>query len=82
MRFVRFTVKRVYIYIYIIGKYVTHCRELPKFKYGHDLVTNVLFIFMRVGISVKKMESINFLTNLQERYQHFGERYFGAWMAR
>ncbi|KAK2439212.1 hypothetical protein QL285_023907 [Trifolium repens] len=36
-------------------EHAVHCRELPGFKYRHDLVRDVLFdIFRRAGISVKK----------------------------
>ncbi|MCI58017.1 auxilin-like protein, partial [Trifolium medium] len=38
-----------------IGEHGVHCRELPDFKYRHDLVRDVFFdIFRRTGISVKK----------------------------
>jgi hypothetical protein len=37
------------------GEHAIYCRELPDFKYRHDLVRDVLFdIFRRAGISVKK----------------------------
>ncbi|KAK2414882.1 hypothetical protein QL285_037419 [Trifolium repens] len=49
------------------GEHATHCRELPGFRYRHDLVRNVLFdIFRRAGISVKKEALVNFLTDPQE----------------
>ena len=35
------------------GEHAVHCRELPGFKYQHNLVRDVLFdIFRRAGISV------------------------------
>ncbi|GAU17410.1 hypothetical protein TSUD_232870 [Trifolium subterraneum] len=50
------------------GEHAVHCRELPGFKYRHDLVRDVLFdIFRRAGISVKKEAPVNFLTDPQER---------------
>jgi hypothetical protein len=49
------------------GEHAAHCRELPGFKYRHDLVRDVLFdIFRRAGISVKKEAPVNFLTDPQE----------------
>ncbi|KAK2438168.1 hypothetical protein QL285_022979 [Trifolium repens] len=48
------------------GEHAVHCRELPAFKYIHDLVRDVLFdVFKRVGVSVivKKEASVNFLTD-------------------
>ncbi|KAL9997028.1 putative exostosin [Helianthus debilis subsp. tardiflorus] len=46
------------------GEHVVHCRELPGFKYQHDLVRDVLFdIFRCVGISAKKEAPVNFLTD-------------------
>ncbi|GAU36630.1 hypothetical protein TSUD_387820 [Trifolium subterraneum] len=51
----------------IFGEHAVHCRELPSFKYRHDLVRDVLFdIFKRAGISVKKEAPVNFLTDPQE----------------
>ena len=48
-------------------EYAVHCRELPWFKYPHDLVRDVLFnIFKRAGIYAKKEAPVNFLTNLLE----------------
>ncbi|KAK2438038.1 hypothetical protein QL285_022859 [Trifolium repens] len=51
------------------GKHVVHCRELPGFKYRHDLVRDVLFdIFKCARVSVKKEAHVNFLTDpLEER---------------
>ncbi|PNX59641.1 auxilin-like protein, partial [Trifolium pratense] len=47
--------------------HAVHCRELPGFKYRHDLVRDVLFdIFRRAGISMKKEAPVNFLTDPQE----------------
>ncbi|KAK2361377.1 hypothetical protein QL285_086534 [Trifolium repens] len=49
------------------GEQATYCRELPGFKYRHDLVRDVLFdIFRRAGISVKKEAPVNFLIDPQE----------------
>ena len=49
------------------GEHAVHCRELPGFKYRHDLVRDVLFdIFRRAGISVKKEAPVNFLTDPME----------------
>ncbi|KAJ0468913.1 hypothetical protein HanIR_Chr14g0702081 [Helianthus annuus] len=46
------------------GEHAVHCRELPGFKYRHDLVRDVLFdIFRRAGISTKKETPVNFLTD-------------------
>ncbi|KAJ0624632.1 hypothetical protein HanIR_Chr01g0045151 [Helianthus annuus] len=40
-----------------------HCRELPGFKYRHDLVMDVIFdIFRHAGISARKETPVNFLT--------------------
>ncbi|GJZ38963.1 hypothetical protein Tco_0585526 [Tanacetum coccineum] len=39
------------------------CKELPGFKYRHDIVRDILFDICRcVGISVKKEALVNFLT--------------------
>ncbi|KAF5817390.1 hypothetical protein HanXRQr2_Chr02g0052461 [Helianthus annuus] len=49
------------------GEHVVHCRELPRFKYRHDLVSDVHFdIFRRTGISAKKETPVNFLIELLE----------------
>ena len=46
------------------GEHAVHCKELPGFKYRHDMVRDVLFdIFRRAGISVKKEAPVNFLTD-------------------
>ncbi|KAJ0771049.1 putative exostosin [Helianthus annuus] len=46
------------------GEHAIHCRELPGFKYRHDLVRDVLFdIFRCAGISAKKEAPVNFLTD-------------------
>ncbi|KAF5765692.1 hypothetical protein HanXRQr2_Chr15g0706721 [Helianthus annuus] len=46
------------------GEHAVHCRELPGFKYRHDLVRDVLFdIFRCAGISAKKEVPVNFLTD-------------------
>ena len=49
------------------GEHAVHCKELPGFKYRHDLVRDVLFdIFRRAGVSVKKEAPVNFLTDPSE----------------
>ncbi|GJY27321.1 hypothetical protein Tco_0402047 [Tanacetum coccineum] len=46
------------------GEHAVHCKELPGFKYRHDMVRDVLFdICRRAGISVKKEAPVNFLTD-------------------
>ncbi|KAI3822031.1 hypothetical protein L1987_09612 [Smallanthus sonchifolius] len=46
------------------GEHAVHCRELPGFKYRHDLVRDVLFdVLKRAGISAKKEAPVNFLTD-------------------
>ncbi|GKA54963.1 putative reverse transcriptase domain-containing protein, partial [Tanacetum coccineum] len=46
------------------GEHAVHCKELPRFKYRHDMVRGVLFdICRRVGISAKKEALVNFLTD-------------------
>ncbi|GKB58605.1 hypothetical protein Tco_0914791 [Tanacetum coccineum] len=46
------------------GEHAIHCKELPRFKYRHDMVRFVLFdICRRVGISTKKEAPVNFLTD-------------------
>ncbi|PNY05244.1 auxilin-like protein [Trifolium pratense] len=48
-------------------EYRTILRELPDFKYRHDLVRDMFFdIFRHAGISVKKEAPVNFLTDSQE----------------
>ncbi|KAK2378329.1 hypothetical protein QL285_078892 [Trifolium repens] len=48
------------------GEHAVHCRELPGFKYRHDLVRDVFFdIFRRAGIYVKKEAPMNVLTDPQ-----------------
>ncbi|MFS7966563.1 putative exostosin [Helianthus anomalus] len=45
-------------------EHAVHCKELPGFKYRHDLVRDVLFdIFRCAGISAKKEAPVNFLTD-------------------
>jgi hypothetical protein len=54
-------------YLDTFGEHAVHCRELPGFKYRHNLVRDVIFnIFRRPGISVKKEAPVNFLTDPQE----------------
>ncbi|KAI3721949.1 hypothetical protein L2E82_32969 [Cichorium intybus] len=46
------------------GDHAVHCRELPGFKYRHDMVRDVLFdVCRRAGISVRKEAPVNFLTD-------------------
>jgi len=49
------------------GEHAVHCRELPGFKYRHDMVRDVLVdVFRRSGVSVKKEAPVNFLTGPSE----------------
>ncbi|GKB81617.1 hypothetical protein Tco_0948512 [Tanacetum coccineum] len=46
------------------GEHAVHCKELPGFKYRHNMVRDVLFdICRRAGISTKKEAPMNFLTD-------------------
>ncbi|KAK9052651.1 hypothetical protein SSX86_029281 [Deinandra increscens subsp. villosa] len=46
------------------GEHAVHCKELPGFKYRHDLVRDVLWdVLKRAGISAKKEAPVNFLTD-------------------
>ncbi|GJR85325.1 hypothetical protein Tco_0209336 [Tanacetum coccineum] len=46
------------------GEHAVHYKELPGFKYRHDMVRDVLFDICRcVGISAKKELPVNFLTD-------------------
>ncbi|GJV74904.1 hypothetical protein Tco_1506488 [Tanacetum coccineum] len=46
------------------GEHAVHCKELPGFKYKHDMVRDILFDICRcVGISSKKEAPVNFLTD-------------------
>ncbi|KAJ0755711.1 putative exostosin [Helianthus annuus] len=46
------------------GEHAIHCKELPGFKYRHDLVRDVLYdILKRPGISIKKEVPVDFLTD-------------------
>ncbi|GKC10586.1 hypothetical protein Tco_1007368 [Tanacetum coccineum] len=46
------------------GEHAGHCKELPGFKYRHDMVRDVLFdACRRVGISAKKEAHLNFFTD-------------------
>lgn len=46
------------------GDHAVHCKELPGFKYRHDLVRDVLHdVLKRAGISSKKEAPVNFLTD-------------------
>ncbi|GJT42120.1 hypothetical protein Tco_0941985 [Tanacetum coccineum] len=45
-------------------EYAIHCKELPGFKYRHDMVRDVLFdICRRAGIAEKKEPPVNILTD-------------------
>ncbi|KAL8258054.1 hypothetical protein R6Q59_030095 [Mikania micrantha] len=45
------------------GEHAVHCKELPGFKYRHDLVRDVLCdVLKRANISAKKEAPVNFLT--------------------
>ncbi|GJV90270.1 hypothetical protein Tco_1538083 [Tanacetum coccineum] len=46
------------------GEHAVHCKELPGFKYRHDMVRDVLFdICRRTRFSAKKESPMNFLTD-------------------
>ncbi|GJV30569.1 putative reverse transcriptase domain-containing protein [Tanacetum coccineum] len=46
------------------GEHAVHCKELPGFKYRHDLVRDVLYdVLKRAGISSKNEAPVNFLTD-------------------
>ncbi|KAL8224345.1 hypothetical protein R6Q57_019820 [Mikania cordata] len=46
------------------GEHAVHCKELPGFKYRHDLVRDVLCdVLKRANISAKKEAPVNFLTD-------------------
>ncbi|KAJ0780440.1 putative exostosin [Helianthus annuus] len=48
-------------------EHALHCKELPGFKYRHDLVWDVLWdIPRRAGISAKKEIPVNFLKDPME----------------
>nr|GEW63144.1 auxilin-like protein [Tanacetum cinerariifolium]GEW95399.1 auxilin-like protein [Tanacetum cinerariifolium] len=54
---------RLLMFGFIWGSRV-HCKELPSFKYRHDMIRDVLFDICRgAGISVKKEAPMNFLTD-------------------
>ena len=49
------------------GEHALHCKELPGFKYRHDLVRDVLWDVLRsAGVSAKKEALVNFLTDSRE----------------
>jgi len=51
----------------VFGEHVVHCKELPSFKYIHDLVRDVLCdVFRRAGASTKKEAHVTFLTDPRE----------------
>ncbi|KAL8199948.1 hypothetical protein R6Q57_013516 [Mikania cordata] len=46
------------------GEHAVHCKELPGFKYRHDLVREVLCdVLKRANIYAKKKAPVNFLTD-------------------
>ncbi|KAL8266599.1 hypothetical protein R6Q59_003943 [Mikania micrantha] len=46
------------------GEHAVHCKELPGFKYRHDLVRDVLCdVLKQAGISAKKEAPVNFLSD-------------------
>ncbi|GJS05421.1 putative ribonuclease H-like domain-containing protein [Tanacetum coccineum] len=46
------------------GEHAVHCKELPGFKYRHDLVRDVLYdVLKRARISSRKEAPVNFLTD-------------------
>nr|GFC92797.1 putative reverse transcriptase domain-containing protein [Tanacetum cinerariifolium] len=46
------------------GEHAVYCKELPRFKYRHDMVRDVLFdICRRAWLSAKKESPVNFLTD-------------------
>ncbi|GKD53107.1 hypothetical protein Tco_1286494, partial [Tanacetum coccineum] len=46
------------------GEYAVHCKELSGFKYGHNIIRDVLFDICRhVRISAKEKALVNFLTD-------------------
>ena len=48
----------------MFGEHAIHFKELPGFKYRHDLVRDVLYdVLKRAGISAKKEAPVNFLTD-------------------
>nr|GEW25713.1 auxilin-like protein [Tanacetum cinerariifolium] len=50
-----------------LGEHAVHCKELPGFKYRHDLVRDFLCdVLKRARISSKKEVLVNFLTDLLE----------------
>lgn len=50
------------------GEHALHCKELPGFKYRHDLVRDMLFdVLKRAGIAAKKEAPVYFLTDPNDR---------------
>ncbi|GJY91827.1 putative exostosin-like protein [Tanacetum coccineum] len=46
------------------GEHAVHCKELPGFKYRHDLVRDVMYdVLKRAEISSRKEAPVNFLTD-------------------
>ncbi|GJZ81200.1 hypothetical protein Tco_0646194, partial [Tanacetum coccineum] len=55
----------VYVPRRLRTEHAVHCKELPGFKYRHNMVRGVLFdVCSRAGISTKKEAPVNFLTDL------------------
>ncbi|GJU45529.1 zf-CCHC domain-containing protein [Tanacetum coccineum] len=52
------------VYLDSFGEHAVHCKELPGFKYRHDLVRDVMYdVLKRARISSKKEGPVNFLTD-------------------
>ncbi|KAL8265980.1 hypothetical protein R6Q59_003324 [Mikania micrantha] len=55
------------VYLDSFGEHVVHCKELPGFKYTHNLVRGVLCdVLKRANISAKKEAPMNLLTDVLE----------------
>ncbi|MFS7986261.1 putative exostosin [Helianthus anomalus] len=69
------------VLLFPVDEHTVHCRELPGFKYRHDLVRDVLFdIFRRTGISPKKETPVNFLTDSLEGRSTLRQPIFWSWI--
>jgi hypothetical protein len=62
MTFILLRYNYYFISISIIVGAPAHCKELPKLKYRHDLVRNILFIFLSVYVKRCTSEFIDSLT--------------------
>ncbi|GKG39498.1 hypothetical protein Tco_0463643 [Tanacetum coccineum] len=50
-----------------LWEHAVHCKELPGFKYRHEMVKDILFdICRRAGISANKEGPVNFLTDASD----------------